>query len=127
MLFQKTRVQLPLLAWYLSQKTRVQFPALIWCLTMVCNSSPRGSGALFWYPQALDTHGIQTTCIHTQKQEKKNVGLYFVWVTGKNLEGLKPKNDFGNWDWKDCSLSGMVRMKESGLESAQQSDQGLIF
>ena len=73
------------------------------------------------------THMVYRLHAFIHKNKKKNVGLYFVWVTGKNLEGLKPKNDFGNWDWKDCSLSGMVRMKESGLESAQQSDQGLIF
>ena len=46
--------------WLLLQRTSVQFPVPIRGLTTVCNSSPRGSDALFWPLQALHTCQTQT-------------------------------------------------------------------
>lgn len=40
--------------------TQIQFPAPPRRLTAICNSSSKGSGALFWLAQALHAGGAQT-------------------------------------------------------------------
>ena len=46
--------------WLFFRKTQKQFPAPTWQCTTICNSSSRGSGALFWPPWALQAHGAHT-------------------------------------------------------------------
>lgn len=46
------------------RRTQVQFPAPTWQLTTTCNSTSRGSNALFWLPHALHAHSAQISMQH---------------------------------------------------------------
>jgi hypothetical protein len=41
------------------QRTRVQVPVPTWQLTIICNTSSRGSDAILWLSQALHACGAQ--------------------------------------------------------------------
>lgn len=45
--------------WMLFQQMQIPFPAPIGWVTIICNSHPRGSDALFWSLWALQEHSTQ--------------------------------------------------------------------
>jgi hypothetical protein len=63
--------------WLLFQKTQVSFSAPVWWLANICNSSSRGSDALFWTLGALHSHGAQTymKALAHKIRMKKSVSL----------------------------------------------------
>ena len=67
----------------------VWFPASSWQLTTVCNSSSRGSDALFWPLWALGAHIFIQAKYDTHKiiieKKEKNVGIGLNLFWGRSL------------------------------------------
>jgi hypothetical protein len=63
--------------------TQVQLPAPVRQLTIICNLSPRGSGALFWLPPAPHACDLQT-----YRQVKTFTCIKFFVIILKKKKGI---------------------------------------